>query len=402
MARITKIIQEGTKLYVYTSDCDPPTIIDLCVECPRPGESDDPGDWPKPIPGEDARCRVATIVGAFAADRLADYLAGLNLNIYQLNLISAHIAFKLGQYGWSVLLFDALGRLTDDLYGGFGGQFAGIGLTAINEYNANPALARQMARESLFCALSDSGEITLQARDLWTSLQLPRFFGGQFGAFAEVLSRFLRIWPLDQLRALAFQASTTSEAVDCDGFQCGGIVGSCEETLTADFRYNAPELFGWSLINGGSINANFPASQLGGTSQFQRNAEFESTRSNQSEIGVISANTTAGQTAKPVGVQIDFVEPFILCKIQTRCVARSGAFVANLGNTRGVSVLVKLSGQSSWTEISYKLTPLNQQPLFIINEVEQIYVVDAIAVIANAGGSYMTIQTISLNEDLPL
>lgn len=402
MARITKITQEGTKLYVYTSDCDPPTIIDLCVECPAPGDSDDPGDWPRPLPVEDARCRVATIVGAFAADRLADYLAGLNLNIYQLNLTGAHIALKLGQYGWPVSLYGAMGVFTDGLYGGVGGQFAGIGLDAINEYNANPALARQMAREALFCSLSESGEITLQARDLWTGLQLPRYYSGQFGAFAEVLARFLRVWPLDQLRRAAFDASTTTVEVDCSAFTCGGIVGSCENTLTADFRFNAPNLFGWSLINGGTINSRFPSSQLGGTNQTLRNTEFESTRSNETEIGVISANNTPGQPAKPVGIEIEFVEPFVLCKMQTRALARSASLVPNQGNTRSVSILVKLTGQAQWTEISFRSVPLNQSPLYVVNEVEQIYVVDAIAVIANVGGSYITIQTVSLNENLPL
>lgn len=211
--RVKRVHKEGNYLIIEYNDCSTEQI-DLCdVQCDGQ-PSDDPGKYPDPIDDPATRCRIATHLGELAANRLNNYLDGLILSSSVANFIEAYVPVKLAEYGWSIALYDELRSFTYDLFTGGG---AGIGLDAKNEWTANSAAVITQVQEALYCSLDDLPPFTATERQIWATVQLPLR-----GDFPLLLGTFLRIWPYEQLRQLAFEASINTDAVSCESFDCEG------------------------------------------------------------------------------------------------------------------------------------------------------------------------------------
>lgn len=250
MARVKDIRFEGTFMIVEYTDCTTKEF-NLCVECPEVPIEDNPGDWPDPITDPATRCRVATHVGLAAAQRLNNFLSGLNLNTSALNIFEAYAAAKIVEYGWDINLWDDVVNFCISLYNGLS---SGRGLDAKNDWDASSTDDTTNSQEALYCALDDTGELQEPQRAQW-SLNLTSAFTGDFEG---VLADFLQIWPLAQLREMAFAASTNTAAVNCAAFDCGESPEPCvfEDTFFA--VYDGADEGYWSTP---------PAQYLGHTSR---------------------------------------------------------------------------------------------------------------------------------------
>lgn len=248
MARVKDVRLEGTFLIIEYTDCTTKEI-NLCVECPEVPIEDNPGDWPDPIDNPNVRCRVAIKLGQIAAERLNDYL-GLNLDITLPGVPETWTATKIGQYGWPIALYTDLVGFTYSL---FNGLTAGRGKDANTQYDANPATVITNVQEALYCSLGEDGKIDEQSRGSW-SMKLAALSG----AFYDVLHDFIRGWPLEDLRELAFEASTTTDSVNCESFDCGASPAPCDFTETLFAVYDGADEGYWSTP---------PATYLGHTSR---------------------------------------------------------------------------------------------------------------------------------------
>lgn len=245
--RVTNVVVEFCVLTVYYSDCTSVSYdISGCTDTtPEPKK---PGDWPAPDPVADVVCRVAIKVGEQAAQRLNNYLSGILLTGPLANLPALYSAAKIAEYGWSIALYDAM-------YGFYwNGVFAGggnPGNDAKIDWDANSAAITAAVQEALYCSLPSTGEITEQILGIWAAA-----LDGMGTEFFSLLSDLLLIWPLAQLRELAFNASTTTDAVSCAAFDCegGGFAGACD---SADFVWTgvAATPAQWEGVNG-SVDTN--------------------------------------------------------------------------------------------------------------------------------------------------
>jgi hypothetical protein len=210
--RVIDVIVENCILTVKYSDCTSVqwSIANCGDPTPVPKQ---PGDWPPPDPVEDVRCRVAIKVGEQAAARLNNYLSGLILTGPVANLPALYSAAKIAEYGWPISLYDAMfGFYWDGVFGG-----GTPGNDAKIDWDANSATITAEVQEALYCILPESGEITETTVELWVGV-----LNGMGTEFHTLLAALLLIWPLAQLREMAFNASTTTDAVDCEAFACSG------------------------------------------------------------------------------------------------------------------------------------------------------------------------------------
>lgn len=215
-------------LHILYNDCTSEDIP-ICQDCDIPPE-ENPGEWPDPEPGSEARCRIAIHVGEIAADRLNDFLSGLNLSSYAANFTPPYIMAAIAAWAWPVSVYGALYSFTSSLFNAGG---AGIGLAAKNDYDAASGATVTEVQNALYCSLDDTPQLTSLERDLWSTVYLP-----PEGAFPSLLGTFVQLWPLDDLRMLAFNASINTASVNCAAFTCGDPeTGGCEPTNITTTHY---------------------------------------------------------------------------------------------------------------------------------------------------------------------
>lgn len=383
---VAKITVEGTTLYFFDKCGDIMTEIDLCpiialCQGQTPIE-DDPGDYPDPVEDPAVRCRVAIKVGELAAERLYDYLSGLNLDTYVPFATEAYVMAKIAQYGWPVSLYA-------DLYSGFTRSLydeslgAGRGKDAKEQYDAQTAAVTANVQEALYCALTVDGKITDQTRGFW-SVNLSNLSG----AFYDVLHDFVRGWPLDQLRQMAFDASTTTDTVDCSGFDCEGNSGDCGAAVDAQFEGQIIANFGFLAIESGNTSE-FP--------DFQPTPfTFETTRSNYGwRVGTFC--TSSNSPCEAVGIIREFETPFRLCNVNAvmSCQAANGSY--NTANSRIAAIYVKYAGSGDWTLLNKVSLGINATPGSAMPSWEGFAEIDALAVIGLTGGQYSVIRSVQIN-----
>lgn len=234
MAYVKRFEVIGTKLVFYMSDCTTQEI-DLCVECPQVPIEDDPGDWPNPEPSEDVRCRVATHVGLLAANRLNNFLSGLNLDTQGLNILGAYATGKIAEYGWPITMYAGLTAFAQSLFTGGG---AGAGKAAKIDWDAGNAEDILASQEALYCSITETGEVDEPQRAQWA------FLMESGGDFESLLAQFVGLWPLASLRADVYAASINEAAVDCEAFDCITL-SDCTPGTIVTTLYGAG-LSGWS------------------------------------------------------------------------------------------------------------------------------------------------------------
>lgn len=212
--RVTNVVVEFCKLTVYYSDCTNVTYdISNCGD--KTPEEKKPGDWPPPDPVTDVQCRVAIKVGQQTAERLNNYLSGLILTNPAANLVALYTSVKIAEYGWPIALYDPFWQFYyDSIFPAEGGT---PGFEAKQDWDANSAAIIAAVQEALYCSLPSSGEITETTREIWVAA-----LNGMATDFTTILGALLLVWPLAQLREMAFNASVTTDAVDCEDFDCGG------------------------------------------------------------------------------------------------------------------------------------------------------------------------------------
>ena len=230
MAYVKDVTMSGTIMIFTFSDCTTKEF-DLCIECPEVPIDENPGNWPEPVEGELTRCRVAVHVGEFVAERLANYLDGLNLSTYVPFNTEAYVASKIAEYGWPIGVYGDMLGFTQALYID---NAAGTGLDAETDWLAGSTEDIANAQEMLYCAIDATGKIDEGNRSQWSANLAP------MGQFEVVLSEFVKVYPLFQLRELAFDASTNTAAVDCDDFDCVSP-SECEIVTPMDTLYGAAQ-----------------------------------------------------------------------------------------------------------------------------------------------------------------
>lgn len=230
--RVKDIERIGTKLIITYNDCTQEEI-DLCVECPQSPIEDDPGKWPDPVITPDTRCRIALKLGEFAALRLNNFLSGLNLSSAGANAFEPYVALKLAEYGWPIDLFDELRGFCSDLFAAGGG--AGLGSAAKSEYDASVSANTFAVQQHLYCVLDDTGVFEEAQRTAWRT----RLASDVTEDFETCLALFLDVWPLSQLRQLAFEYSTTTDTVDCALMDCDPNEVGCTPGTIVQTSFNA-------------------------------------------------------------------------------------------------------------------------------------------------------------------
>lgn len=381
---VSKITVEGTTLYFFDKCGDIMTEIDLCpiialCQGQTPVE-EKPGDWPNPIdPGGDVRCRVAIKLGEIAAERLDNYL-GLNLDVTVPGVPETWAATKIGQYGWPITIWNDLRAFTYSLYDGL---TAGRGKDAKTEYDTISATIITNVQQALYCALGEDGQITSQTRGFW-SINLS----GLSGAFYDVLHDFVSGWPLEDLRKLAFEASTTTDEVDCGSFDCEGNSGDCGDTIDAQFEGQIIANYGFVAIESGSTSE-FP--------DFQPTPfTFETTRQTSGwRVGTFC--TSGNSPCEAIGIIREFETPFRLCNVNAviSCQAANGSY--NTANSRIGAIYVKYAGSSSWTQLDKVALGINVTPGSAMPSWDGFAEIDALAVIGLTGGQYSVIRSVQIN-----
>lgn len=339
--RVTNIVVENCTLTVSFSDCTT-MVYDISNCGDKTPETKNPGDWPPPDPVADVVCRVAIKVGQQAAERLDNYLSGLNLVDPFLNLPAFYTSGKIAEYGWSISLYNAMINFYHDVITGS----PTAGKEAADDWDANSAAIIAAVQEALYCVLPSSGEITDATRQIW-ALALD----GIGTPFMSLLSDLLLIWPLAQLREMAFNASTTTDAVSCAAFDCGGGGGISQPCPTA--------LFDWSGIGAtpGTWAAE-PAGQLdtstwtGDTLDFRPDEPIitleTTTRNPNDDWRATGAISPGGQNLRYMAIRYTPETPCVVTHVDWGSGSNSG------GGSKMMAVAAQLEG-GQWTVLKSDL-----------------------------------------------
>lgn len=382
MARyVASIVVEGTTLFFFDQCGDVISEIDLCpiiaaCEGSIPIE-DDPGEFPDPYPSVDTRCRVALDVGEIAATRLDNYLDGLNLNSSIANFVEAYVTAKITEYVWPIGVYGALRTFTYTLWTGGG---AGRGLDAENDYTTSPTDDIFNSREALFCALPDSAVIDTTVREIW-ALGLE----ATASPFELLLADFLRVWPLDDLRTRAFNASLGTGVVDCSAFDCEGGVGDCGDTLDALFEGQSINDYGFTAITTGTTD-DFPGFEpVGGVKNLDTIRTVEGFKT--------SDPCGGGDDCEACAIQLTYAQPFTLCSLE----ALGSKLAQDRNNTRILAIYAKETGSSVWSMLARDQRGIGAQPTVLTVQWTGVMQVDAIAAIMWSGGGYARIKHVTVN-----
>lgn len=211
--RVTDVVFENCTATVYYSDCTHITFdISNCGD--KTPEEQKPGDSPDPHPTPDVRCRVAVHMAAqIVTSRYIDFLnAATPASVASFGVgLAGVVSAKLAAWAWSVALYP-------DLYAfGFTTVTSGDRDTALTAYDADPDAVLFEVGQALYCVLPETGAIDETTRELFRGV-----LNGLGGALYTRLAEFLGIYPLERLRDEAFEASITTDAVDCELFDCDG------------------------------------------------------------------------------------------------------------------------------------------------------------------------------------
>lgn len=209
--RVTDIFVENCVLTVVYSDCTSVTwpISNCGDKTPVPAK---PGDPPDPHPTPDVVCRVALKVAAgIVTDRYIDFLTAAtaaSLASFGVGL-AAVVSAKLAAWAWSAALYPSLYLF------GANAITSGDRDAALATYTGDPTGTVEAVAEILYCLLPANGAISDQTRNIFRAA-----LEAQGGAFFVRLAEFLGIYPLERLRDEAFEASITTDTIECD-FDCG-------------------------------------------------------------------------------------------------------------------------------------------------------------------------------------
>lgn len=344
--RVTNVVVENCTLTVYYSDCSTATYdISNCGD--KTPESKKPGDYPDPDPVEDVRCRVAIKVGQQAAARLNNYLSGIILTNPLANLTSSYNAIKLAEYGWSISLWDAMnGFYYNSVFEGGGTP----GDAAKDDWDANSAAITASVQEALYCVLPASGEIDDTTREIWAVA-----LDGMGTEFMSILADLLTIWPLAQLREMAFDASLTVDAVDCEAFDCGGsgIATACN-AQAIEWTAVAATPIQWAAVSGNVDTSAWTGEPLtirppGTTISFEA-----ATRNPNETWKATGAVSPGGNALRYIGIQWTPDEPCVVTKLRFRHISNSGG-----GSKMGAIAVQLMSGVWTVLEDAY-YTPAPQ------------------------------------------
>lgn len=228
--RVTNIVVEDCTLTVVFSDCTT-AIYDISNCGDKTPVPEQPGPGPDPHPTPEVRCRVAVHMAAqIVTNRYIDFLnAATPASVASFGVgLAAVVSAKLAAWAWSAALYPSLYTF------GFNAVTSGDRDTALTEYNAAPQTVIDTVAEVLYCVLPSTGAINEQTREIFR-VALEGLGSVTYTRLAE----FLGIYPLERLRDEAFEASVTTDTVDCSSFDCesGGIPSGC-----------ATEVLDWSEI----------------------------------------------------------------------------------------------------------------------------------------------------------
>lgn len=211
--RVVDVIVENCVLTVKYSDCTTQSwsIANCGSTTPI---VDEPGPGPDPHPTPDVRCRVARHVADNIVDnRYIDFLeaatpaAAGSFGIGMAAVVSAALA----AWAWSAAIYPSLYAY------GMSVALSGDQATILTYWSSNQALVRDTVAQALYCVLPESGAIDTTTRDLFRS---------ELNALGSLiytrLAEFMGMYPLERLRDEAFEASVTTDEVDCEAFECGG------------------------------------------------------------------------------------------------------------------------------------------------------------------------------------
>lgn len=212
--RVTDVIVENCVLTVKYSDCTSVSwsIANCGDTTPEPEK---PGPGPDPHPTPDVRCRVAVHMAAqIVTNRYIDFLnAATPASVASFGVgLAAVVSAKLAAWAWSAALYPGLYVF------GFDAVTFGDRDAALTVYNADSQAVLDIVAEALYCVLPSSGAI-----DITTVEVLRSALNGIGETIYTLLAEFLGMYPLERLRDEAFEASITTDAVDCAEFACGGV-----------------------------------------------------------------------------------------------------------------------------------------------------------------------------------
>lgn len=343
--RVTNVVVENCTLTVYYSDCSSITYdISNCGD--KTPETKKPGDWPDPDPVEDVRCRVAVKVGQQAAERLNNYLSGIILTNPLANLTSSYNALKLAEYGWSIGLWDAMnGFYYNSVFEGGGTP----GDAAKDDWDTNSASITASVQEALYCVLPASGEIDDTTRKIWAVA-----LDGMGTEFMSILVDLLTIWPLAQLREMAFNASLTVDAVDCESFDCGGSgISTACNAQAIDWSDISATPAQWEALSGTLDITGWAGEEIRVSPEsLGTMIPLQTATRNENENWVATGAVSPGGNAlRYTALKWSPNEPCVVTDLYMRSQSNSG------GGTKTAAIAVQLMDDSWTVLVSTTLTP---------------------------------------------
>lgn len=239
MSRVKNIFREGNELVIVYSDCEEERI-DLCTDCDPP-PSEDPGDYPDPVPAPTTRCRVALKLAArIVTDRYIDFLSAATPTVTaDAILLGGVVAAKIALWVWPITAFPYLEGFAINAVS------SGARSAALDAYAADSAGFLNDVANFIYCCLSDPVVIDAISvgcfRGAMASSGLQQY---------EALAVFLSFYPLNILRQEAFDASVTTDAIDCSGLDCDEASSWCYEW---NFTTSNGGWTNFELANGGTM-----------------------------------------------------------------------------------------------------------------------------------------------------